>query len=274
MSNYAIGDIQGCFNELIALLEVIHFNPKQDKLWLTGDLINRGPESLATLRFIKKLSEQKQAITVLGNHDLHLLAKFYGHAPAKKQDTLHDILAAPDCLELCDWLRQQPLLYHDSGLGYTMVHAGLPPQWDLPTSLQRAQEVEAVLRGKKAQEFFAEMYGEKPLQWQDSLTGWPRLRIITNYFTRMRFCDTTGTLELKTKGKPDSPPPGFLPWYKVPSRAHKGLKIIFGHWAGLNGHTGEPNIFALDTGCAWGKCLTAMRLEDTKRFSVPCSQVL
>ncbi len=270
MPNYSIGDIQGCFIALNKLLTKIQFNPANDTLWFTGDLVNRGPQSLEVLRFIKSLG--KQAIVVLGNHDLHLLAVSKKYAPYKKQDTLAEILMAPDCLELCDWLRQQPLLYHDVQLGYTMVHAGLAPQWDLTKALRCANEVQTILRSDRYPEFLAHMYGDEPHCWQDELTGWPRLRLITNYFTRMRFCKLDGTLDLDKKGSAGNPPADFLPWFKIPNRAHKDLKIIFGHWAALNGKTDEPNIFALDTGCAWGNCLTAMRLEDGKRFTVACAE--
>lgn len=267
MSNYVIGDIQGCFKELMALLETIDFNPKQDKLWFTGDLVNRGPESLAVLRFVKQLPHP---IVVLGNHDLHLLAVAQGQAPLRKDNTLDEILVAPDCEDLFDWLRHQPLLY--SALGFTLVHAGIPPQWTVNQAHNYAKEVETILQADNYRELFTHLYGDIPNQWDESLTGWPRLRLIINYFTRLRFCTAEGQLELQNKGKPNSPlPPGFMPWFKIPSRLHRGKKIIFGHWAALEGKTDEPNIFALDTGCVWGKCLTAMRLEDKALFSVPCN---
>lgn len=270
MPSYAIGDIQGCFQALQNLLQVIQFNPQQDKLWFTGDLVNRGPESLAVLRFIRDLN---QPVIVLGNHDLHLLAVAYGQAELKPQDTFQDILQAPDCLPLCDWLRQQPLLHHDSTLGYTLVHAGLPPMWSLTQSLNHAREVEVALQGKNHLDFLANLYGDQPEQWSDGLSGLQRLRLITNYLTRLRFCDKNGKLELKTKGSSTHPSPTeFLPWFQIPNRKNKALKIIFGHWAALNGKTDDPHIYALDTGCVWGKCLTALRLEDGKRFSVPCEK--
>ncbi len=270
MATYCIGDIQGCYAEFATLLRKIHFDPQHDKLWLTGDLVNRGPDSLNVLRLVKSFGQR--AITILGNHDLHLLAIDRGAIKAKPHDTLNDILTAPDRDELCTWLRQQPLLHHDANLGYTMVHAGLPPQWDLATALQRAAEVETILRSECYADFFAHMYGDQPNGWSDRLTGWERLRMITNYFTRLRFCDEHGNLELINKGKPNTPPPGFLPWFKWPQRANKNLKILFGHWAALEGRTDESNVFALDTGCVWGKCLTAMRLEDGKLFNVSCTK--
>lgn len=270
MPNYSIGDVQGCFNALTTLLKKINFNPAKDTLWFTGDLINRGPQSLEVLRFVKSLG--KKAIVVLGNHDLHLLAVANQLTANKKQDTLAEILTAPDGKALCDWLRQQPLLHHDKKLGYTLVHAGLAPQWNLAKAMQCAEEVQTVLRSDRYAEFLTNMYGDEPNCWQEELTGWPRLRVITNYFTRMRFCKLDGTLDLTKKGKADNPPENFLPWFKIPQRKHKNLKIIFGHWAALNGEVDEPNVFALDTGCIWGNCLTAMRLEDGKRFKVSCAE--
>ncbi len=270
MSNFAIGDVQGCFDELQTLLQLIHFNPARDYLWFTGDLVNRGPKSLEVLRFVKALGEH--AIVVLGNHDLHLLAVNCNPENLNKNDTLDDILQAPDREELCNWLRQRPLLYHDVNLGYTMVHAGIPPQWDLNAALEHAHEVETVLQSPDYGNFFPHMYGDEPSRWDDHLSGWPRLRMISNYLTRMRFCDATGTLELHTKGTPAAPPPGLMPWFKIPTRANRSLKIIFGHWAALAGQTEEPGVYALDTGCAWGHHLSAMRLEDEAWFSVPCAQ--
>jgi bis(5'-nucleosyl)-tetraphosphatase (symmetrical) len=268
MSTYCIGDVQGCFDELQNLLQKIKFNLQTDYLWFTGDLVNRGPKSLDVLRFVKNLGER--AVVVLGNHDLHLLAVAYGHVKPHQQDTLQEILQAPDCQELCDWLGQQPLLHHDAKLNFTLVHAGLPPQWDLSKAQQCASEVESVLRNNNHQEFFAHLYGDEPACWNENLTGFDRLRIITNYFTRLRFCKPDGTLELQTKGESNNPPPEFLPWFKIPNRQNKDLKILFGHWAALNGKADEPNIYALDTGCVWGNCLTAMCLETGKLFNVLC----
>lgn len=270
MSTFAIGDIQGCFEELQKLLKKINFDPARDTVWFTGDLVNRGPKSLDVLRFIKSLG--KRAVVILGNHDLHLLAIFYSNASPSKEDTLQEILQAPDCLELCDWLRQQPLLHHDAQLGFTMVHAGLPPQWDLTKAQQCANEVENILRGNHCQEFFNNLYGDEPSCWNENLTGWDRLRVITNYFTRLRFCKADGTLELQTKGELHITPPDFFPWFKLPNRLNKNLKIIFGHWAALGGKTAEANVFALDTGCVWGECLTAMCLETGEQFSVQCAK--
>lgn len=267
MAHYCIGDIQGCFSELMSLLEQIKFDPQQDVLWFTGDLVNRGPQSLEVLRFVKSLG--KQAITVLGNHDLHLLAVANGKATTKPFDTLDSILQADDCEELCHWLRQQPLIHHQ--FGYTLVHAGLPPQWDLIQALQYAREVETILRHEEQyQDFLAHMYGNEPSCWDEALTGNDRFRVITNYLTRLRFCSSNGAIELVMKGEANTSLPGYLPWFKIPHRKTQNLNILFGHWAALKGQVDEPGVFALDTGCIWGNCLSAMRLEDGQRFSTDC----
>lgn len=271
MSHYSLGDIQGCFDQLLTLLDKINFNPVHDKLWFTGDLVNRGKQSLQVLQFVRSLGNH--AVTVLGNHDLHLLAVAYGQKKLKQSDTFTDVLNAPDCKKLCHWLRKQPLLHHDATLGYTMVHAGIPPQWNLSEARRHAHEVETVLQGRQYRDFLANMYGTHPNCWDKNLNSWERLRVITNYFTRMRFCSEQGELELKTKGQPVASSTHYMPWFHVPNRANKNLKIIFGHWAALEGKAHEPGVFALDTGCVWGNCLTAMRLEDGKRFSVHCKEV-
>lgn len=260
MAHYAIGDIQGCFEPLQRLLEKIRFDPISDRLWLTGDLVNRGPDSLQVLRFLKSLPLSPRI--VLGNHDLHLLAVAYHAIPANPKDTIQDILHADDKQALCTWLRQQPLLYHDPALGFTMTHAGILPQWDLSQASQKAQEVEQILAGENFFELLANLYGNQPSRWDEQLTGWERYRFIINSFTRMRFCSEDGALELTTKTDLANTPQGLLPWFRVPARATKDLKIIFGHWAALKGKIDDYNIFALDTGCVWGNCLTALRLED------------
>lgn len=268
MSTYAIGDIQGCYTPLLRLLEKIQFNPDQDTLWFTGDLVNRGPESLQSLRFIKQLGKSQRI--VLGNHDLHLLALAHQAHPGWEDDTVNDILSAPDRDELLAWLSQQPLLLHDETLGYTMVHAGLASNWDLATAIILANEVSAVLTSDLAPEFFHHMYGNQPNQWHPDLQGWDRIRCITNYFTRSRFCHPDGSLELKSKGKIDTNTTDLIPWFQVPHRKTADLNIIFGHWAALGGITNTPNAYALDTGCVWGYGLTAMRLEDQERITVSC----
>lgn len=264
MANYVIGDVQGCFSALEKLLDKIQFNATQDTLWFTGDLVNRGPESLKTLRFIKNLGPRHRI--VLGNHDLHLLAVAYDAHSGWEEDTLDEILAAEDREELIDWLRHQPLLHHAEG--FTMVHAGLAPSWNLETAQRLAREVEIILQSDQAQVFFQAMYGNTPSAWEENLTGMDRLRCITNFFTRVRFCHSDGSLELTSKGEMEST--GLIPWFQFPDRKNSELKILFGHWAALGGVTNTPNVFALDTGCIWGFCLTAMRLEDGVRFSVGC----
>jgi bis(5'-nucleosyl)-tetraphosphatase (symmetrical) len=269
MAVYAIGDIQGCYDELRELLATIHFDPECDRLWFVGDLVNRGPKSLETLRFVRDLGTA--AITVLGNHDLHLLAAAYGIRPDTIDDeTLEPVLAATDRDELIDWLRRRPLLHHDADLGYLMVHAGLPPQWDLSLARQCAGEVESVLRSDRLEAFLSHMYGNKPRQWSRELTGWDRLRFIVNCFTRMRFCDRKGKLELKSSGPPGSQPDGYYPWYEIPGRASEGMNIIFGHWSTLR-TTDIPGIFPTDSGCLWGGQLTALRIDTRpERIDLPC----
>jgi len=266
VATYVVGDIQGCLDPFTHLLEKIKFNSNRDNLWLTGDLVNRGPASLEVLRFIKTL---KHSQVVLGNHDLHLLSVLCGKANLDTQDTLGAILSAPDKEELGTWLRHRPLLHYDAALNVILVHAGLPPQWDLSDALQCANELETILKSQQYPAFFECMYGNVPSRWDNSLQGWDRLRVIANCLTRLRFCDQEGNLDLNTKGniaKKD-----YFPWFKVPHRRSKNIKILFGHWAALAGKTGDPMVVALDTGCVWGHCLTAMRLEDEKRFTVSCS---
>jgi bis(5'-nucleosyl)-tetraphosphatase (symmetrical) len=269
MAVYAVGDIQGCYDELRALLDGLHFDPADDVLWLVGDLVNRGPKSLETLRFVRDLGTA--AVTVLGNHDLHLIAASHGRLLGRGGHTLDAVLTAPDREELVDWLRRQPLLHHDEQLGYTMIHAGLPPQWDLDLAQRCAREVEAVLRGPRLEEFIGHMYGNKPNRWSDDLDGWDRLRFAVNCFTRTRYCDARGRLDFKAKGTPGSQPPGLYPWFEVP-RASRDLRIVFGHWSAL-GPRDDPGIFPLDTGCLWGGTMTALRLDgQPERFSLKCAQ--
>lgn len=270
MATYAIGDIQGCFSQLAALLKVIQFDEAHDHLWFTGDLVNRGSESLATLRFIKQLGNCCHI--VLGNHDLHLLAVAHNGHPGWPTDTLNDILTAADRHELLSWLIKQPLLHHDSNLGFTMVHAGLAHNWDLDKARKLAKEVETVLQSPHCVDFFKNMYGNYPNDWDDHLEDFERLRTITNFFTRMRFCHHDGRLELKTKGTVTSVSKDLIPWFRVENRLNKNLNIIFGHWAALNGVTDTPHVYALDTGCVWGHKLKAMRLEDKQVFFVSCAK--
>lgn len=269
MAVYAIGDVQGCFDELEKLLAVIVFDAGHDTLWFAGDLVNRGPKSLPVLRFVKGLGER--AITVLGNHDLHMLAVTQGHERYHRKDTFDDVLAAPDREEIVDWLRQRPLLHHDDKLQVTLIHAGLPPQWDLVQAMACAAEVEAALRGADYSAYLEHMYGNEPECWSENLTGQQRLRYITNCFTRLRFCDTQGRLALEEKGAPGSAPKPYLPWFTVPGRRSADLNIVFGHWSTL-GPCRDKGIFPLDTGCLWGGSLTALQLdcEPKKWFSVSC----
>ncbi len=271
MSIYAIGDIQGCQPSLLKLLDKIRFDPQQDQLWFAGDLVNRGPGSLDTLRFVKDLGEQ--AVTVLGNHDLHLLAVAHGYATEHSEDTLTEILNAPDRDELLDWLRMQPLIHHDPAIGYTMIHAGLPPQWDHDQAISLCGEVESILRSTHYTEFLNNMYGNYPDQWQESLEGWDRLRYITNCLTRLRYCNKDGLLCLSAKGSPGSQPSGFKPWFEIKKRASRQHRIIFGHWSTLGFHDNQ-NIHSLDGGCLWGGSLGAIRLDKkkTKRVSIDCPE--
>jgi bis(5'-nucleosyl)-tetraphosphatase (symmetrical) len=260
MAVYAIGDIQGCGDEFERLLERIQFNPEHDTLWLTGDLVNRGPRSLDVLRWVKSLGDA--AITVLGNHDLHLLALALApNEKRKAKDTLDDILNAPDRDELLHWLRHQPLLHHDAQLRRTLIHAGLPPQWDLALAQACAREVETALRDiQRARELFEHMYGDEPDQWRDDLQGMARLRFITNSLTRLRVCTSDGRLKLKEKTPLAELKPGLLPWFRVPQRRSRNERIVFGHWSAL-GFYDQDNVLGLDTGCVWGGALCAMRLD-------------
>lgn len=268
MATYAIGDIQGCYDTLLCLLEQAAFDHTRDSLWVAGDMVNRGPNSLDTLRFLKNLGDR--ATIVLGNHDLHLLAIAHGIKRPNRHDSIMDILNAPDRDELLEWLRQQPLLYFNPEQQYVLVHAGLAPQWDIDQALALAREVETALKGPDFKDYLYHMYGDEPDCWNENITGWPRLRLITNYLTRMRLCNSDGVLELTHhKGIQDAPP-GFSPWFAHKNRKTHQLKILFGHWAALEGESNENHVFALDTGCVWGGRLTMMRLEDHQVFSCDC----
>lgn len=265
MAIYAIGDIQGCCAELVQLLEKIRFDKERDKLWLVGDLVNRGPDSLAVLRLVKSMGNA--AITVLGNHDLHLLAVASGTAKLHRGDTLDEILAAPDRNELLDWLRHQPLLHVEGN--NVLVHAGLLPAWTVAQAKSLAQEVETVLRGDDCVGFLEHMYGNKPDCWSDELTGYKRLRVITNALTRMRICSRRGEMEFEFKAEQHNIPAGYLPWFDVPGRASLDATVIFGHWSAL-GLMIKTDAIALDTGCLWGGPLTAICLEDRQVIQVDC----
>lgn len=264
MSTYVIGDVQGCMHELEALLTHIAFHPGNDTLWFTGDLVNRGPRSLDVLRFVKSLGDKH--IVVLGNHDLHLLAVAYGVRALSPQDTLEPILIAPDREELMFWLRHRPLLHDEAD--YVMVHAGLAPVWTRADAQALAREAEDLLQSDDPSTLLKNMYGNTPDHWQANLNGMERARCIINYLTRMRYCYADGRMELAYKGTIENKPGGLIPWFDVPNRVNRDVKIIFGHWAALDGKADVPNVYPLDTGCVWGRKLTAMRLDDEKRFSV------
>jgi bis(5'-nucleosyl)-tetraphosphatase (symmetrical) len=269
VSDYAIGDVQGCYVPLQRLLAQINFNERVDRLWFVGDLVNRGPQSLAVLRFIKNLPIP--ASITLGNHDLHLLARLFGgHAWRNQDDTLQEVLTASDGEELGHWLRKQSFLYHEPALNVVMCHAGIAPAWDLAMAKAYASELEEVLAGENYHSYLADIYGNYPDYWSEELTGMARLRAITNYFTRMRFCDKRGRLILTYKGSLAKAPANLIPWYAVPGRKQINAELIFGHWAALEGQCPDPTIYAIDTGCFWGGQLTALRLQDKQRFSVPC----
>jgi len=268
MSTYVIGDLQGCHDSLLHLLDKVKFDPEADRLWLVGDLVNRGPDSLALLRYLKGLGDA--AICVLGNHDLHLLALSEGYGRMRKGDTLVDVLSAPDREELLHWLRHQKLAWREGNL--LMVHAGVLPSWTLDDTMQLAAEAEAVLQGPHYRDFFAQMYGNVPVAWDAGLTGIERLRVIVNAFTRLRYCSIDGEMEFDHKCAPGLQPAGWLPWFQVPGRKTAAATIFIGHWSTL-GLINRSDLVALDTGCLWGNKLTAVRLEDRQVFSVPCPQM-
>lgn len=268
MSTYAVGDIQGCYDPLMRVLDKARFDPQKDRLWVTGDIINRGPKSLKCLQFIHRLGDS--ATTVLGNHDLHFLAVAYGVKRAKRGDTFEEILNASDCEELVYWLRHQKLVHWDEHLDFCMVHAGIPPQWSLKQTLILASEVERVLQSNHFHSFFLEMYGNEPDLWKQDVEGLTRLRVITNYLTRMRFCSAEGQLDLENKLGPDTANEGFAPWFSHSHRKTRNIPILFGHWASLKGQVTTNNVFALDTGCVWGDKLSMMRLEDRKMYQCDC----
>jgi bis(5'-nucleosyl)-tetraphosphatase (symmetrical) len=267
MATYAIGDLQGCLQPFEQLLDLIGFNSRHDRLWLVGDLVNRGPDSLETLRFVRALGDA--ATTVLGNHDLHLLVAAAGFGRIHKSDTLEDILTAPDRDDLLDWLRTRPLFHHEGE--FAMVHAGLLPEWDVTRATDLAAEVESVLQGPQHLELARHTYGGQPDQWDDKLTGWDRLRVIINAMTRMRVCTADGRMEFHHKGKPENLPKGFMPWFDVPGRRSANVSLIFGHWSAL-GLRVSSNLLAIDGGCLWGRQLCAVRLEDRRVFQINCSR--
>ena len=257
MALYAIGDIQGCHAEFCELLSLIGFSPACDRLWLVGDLVNRGPDSLAVLREVKALGPA--ATVVLGNHDLHLLTVAAGHRRPHRSDTLSPILEAPDRDELLHWLARRPLAVAEDGL--LMVHAGVLPQWSVEDVLARSREVESVLASDEAEDFLQALYGDHPDAWRDDLDGYDRLRIIVNVLTRMRFCTPDGRMEFREKRGAAYAPPGFAPWFAHEARRTAGVRVVCGHWSTL-GLMLAPNVLMLDSGCLWGGAMTALRLPD------------
>ena len=264
---YAIGDVHGCSRELEDLLNLLDLG-QHDMVVFVGDLVNRGPDSLGTLRRVYELRDNVH--TVLGNHDLHLLAVAHGSTDSRRKDTLTDILEAPDRNALLGWLQDCPLLVDIPEHQAVMTHAGIPPLWTLAQARERAREVEQVLRSPQIDDYFANMYGNQPAGWDDALHGPDRWRVITNHFTRMRFVNPAGELDLASKGEADAPPAGFMPWFHHPHRQVTDTRILFGHWAALEGHSGVDKVDALDTGCVWGGSLTALRLDDLTRITCHC----
>jgi bis(5'-nucleosyl)-tetraphosphatase (symmetrical) len=268
MATYAIGDIQGCYHAFQALLKRLDFNPKSDRLWLVGDIINRGSGSLEVLRWCYQHQDSIQM--VLGNHDLHTIAVAHGIRTLNKRDTIQPILDAPDAKLLLDWLRHQPLMVANED--YLMVHAGLLPQWQPNEALAYAKEVETALQNDHYIDFLSHMYGDAPNIWHDSLAGYDRLRVITNAMTRLRVCSPEGALDFKFKGTLADVPKGLIPWFDVPNRASEHQPIIFGHWSAL-GLQQRPNIYAIDTGCLWGGVLTALCLETKQLTQEPSKEI-
>ncbi|MDR1854956.1 MAG: symmetrical bis(5'-nucleosyl)-tetraphosphatase [Azoarcus sp.] len=267
MATYAIGDVQGCYSALRRLLDVCAFDPVADRLWLVGDLVNRGPESLETLRFVARLGGA--ATVVLGNHDLFLLMIRAGLKRSNEGDTYDQVLKAPDCDELLHWLAHRPLLHVEGQ--HVLVHAGLLPQWTVPKALALASEVEDMLTGKDSKKFLLHLLGSRPDHWERGLKGWGRLRVIVNAFTRMRFLTLDGRMVMRAKGPPDKAPEGTLPWFALPQRASRTHTIVCGHWSAL-GFYREPGLIALDSGYVWGGALTAVRLEDGQAFQIRASE--
>tara|TARA_Y100000588_G_scaffold393052_1_gene507359 strand:+ start:3215 stop:4036 length:822 start_codon:yes stop_codon:yes gene_type:complete len=267
VADYAIGDVQGCYDELMNLLETIQFNDVVDKLWFVGDLVNRGPQSLAVLRFVRSLSDK--AIVTLGNHDLYLLSRIYTDTPfSNADDSIDDILKAPDVFELGEWLRHQKIMHVDKSLDVVMTHAGICPLWRLDEAIIYAKELEKILHQNDFKAFLKKMYGNMPARWEDDLQGYDRLRVICNYMTRMRFCEADGSLNFSYKGSVNNAPESLYPWFETPGRQSINVDLIFGHWAALLTPKPQENIYAIDTGCLWGGHLTALRIQDKRFFSV------
>ena len=277
MATYAIGDVQGCYSALTTLLKQIRFDPAKDRLWFVGDLVNRGPDSVSVLRYVKKMGRAsllrflkrlgRAAVTVLGNHDLHLLAVANDCRPARAKDTFHDVLDAPDRDELLDWLRNQPLMHRENN--FLLVHAGLLPEWTVSQAETLAREAEQALRSTKYRAFLRSLYRDEPGRWSEKLTGLDRLSVVTKVLTRLRVCSATGRIDWAFTGPPDQAPDGYLPWFDFPNRGSAEATVVCGHWAAM-GLLVRDNLLALDGGCVWGRQLVAVRLEDRQVFQVSC----
>lgn len=269
MALYAIGDVQGCYDSLRQLLETIHFDPRRDRLWFTGDLVNRGPQSADVIRYVAGLGDR--AVTVLGNHELHLLAIAAGCASASQEDTFDDILLAKDSEYLLSWITGLRLIHYDPDIGFALVHAGLLPQWTIAQAISLAAEVEVIVHGPGRNRFFGGMYGNTPDRWRDSLTGIDRWRVIVNAMTRVRFCYPDGRMDYRCNGPLGTQPHPLLPWFQIPKRRTRDIQIVFGHWSLLGRWQGD-GVIGIDTGCLWGRELTAVRLDSDKPqfIGVPC----
>jgi bis(5'-nucleosyl)-tetraphosphatase (symmetrical) len=268
MATLAIGDVQGCYDQLMRLLERAGYDERRDVLWFVGDLVNRGPQTLETLRFAKGLGERQ--VSVLGNHDLTLLAVATGIKKPHRGDTFDQLFAAPDRDELVDWLRHQKMMHAEGG--HAMVHAGLLPQWSIAQALALAREVEAALQGPGHLELLRHMYGNEPRRWRDDLAGYDRLRVVINAMARLRLVTPDGAMDFSHKTGLTGMPTGYLPWYDAPGRASRGTRILFGHWAAL-GLLQREDVACLDSGCVWGRALSALRLEDGRLFQCDCSEI-
>jgi bis(5'-nucleosyl)-tetraphosphatase (symmetrical) len=270
MTLYAIGDIQGCGAAFDALLKKISFRPSRDRLWLVGDLVNRGTESL---RVVRRVMELGRSVTcVLGNHDLHLLATVAGKRELSPADTFGEILAAPDAEEIIDWLRRRPLIHYDVATKRVLVHAGIPPAWTITQAREQAREVEQLLRGRRWRASLRSMYGNEPHAWSHKLDPADKRRFTINALTRMRYCDRRGRLDFSESGPPGSQPKGLIPWFDVPERRARNAHIVFGHWSAI-GYMRRPDVTALDSGCVWGRSLTALRLDHrTRPVRINCTR--
>lgn len=267
MSRYAVGDLQGCLKPLRCLLDAVNFDPSADQLWLVGDLINRGPDSLDTLRYLYSIRDSLRI--TLGNHDLHCLALAQGYTDRGRHPTLDALLNAPELPELMHWLQQQALVLRSEDGRYLMSHAGIPPIWNSEQALALSAELESVLQGPQSETFFKNMYGNEPLRWRDDLEGAERWRCITNYFTRMRLCRADGELELTFKGAVRDIPEGYQPWFRWPT-APRQETLLFGHWAALEGKTGRSDVIGLDSGCVWGRHMTLLDMDSGELHRCDC----